>query len=90
MPLGDKLENQNPTLYVKTNERPVTESDYDDSVVDQFDQREIFGTSIGFQYPKQVLNYLTYRLDSNYKRPRTPSHPRGAPCSATRLDYHKQ
>lgn len=43
MPLGDKLENQNPTLYVKTNERPVTESDYDDSVVDQFDQREIFG-----------------------------------------------
>lgn len=43
MPLGDKLENQNPTLYVKTNERPVTESEYDDSVVDQFDQREIFG-----------------------------------------------
>lgn len=42
MPLGDKLENQNPTLYVKTNERPVTESEYDDSVVDQFDQREIF------------------------------------------------
>lgn len=43
MPLGDQLENQNPTLYSKSADRLVTQEEYDDTIVDEFDQREIFG-----------------------------------------------
>lgn len=42
-PGGDVLENINPTLYGKCEERPVTQEETDDNVVDEFDSREIFG-----------------------------------------------
>lgn len=37
------LENVNPKLYKKINEREVTGDDEDEDVVDEFDSREIFG-----------------------------------------------
>ncbi|KAJ8929418.1 hypothetical protein NQ314_017867 [Rhamnusium bicolor] len=41
MPL-DQLENQNPEVYHKSADRPPTLEEQDDSVVDDFDRREIF------------------------------------------------
>jgi len=39
---GDRLDNVNPTLYDTKGKRILTEVDWDDSVVDPFDVREIF------------------------------------------------
>lgn len=39
----NQLENQNPHVYSKTDERSATLEEEDDSVVDAFDRREIFG-----------------------------------------------
>ncbi|CAG9761254.1 unnamed protein product [Ceutorhynchus assimilis] len=55
MNLGDQLENQNPTLYVKTAERSATAQEYDDSVVDEFDQREIFDLIRNINDPEHPL-----------------------------------
>ncbi|KAH1003923.1 MIP18 family protein galla-2 [Dendroctonus ponderosae] len=55
MPFGDELENQNPTLYVKTADRSVTEEEYDDSIVDPFDQREIFDLIRNINDPEHPL-----------------------------------
>lgn len=38
-----QLENQNPHIYSKSDERAATLEEEDDSVVDSFDRREIFG-----------------------------------------------
>ncbi|KAJ3628978.1 hypothetical protein MTP99_013406 [Tenebrio molitor] len=38
----DQLENQNPNVYNKTDERLVTTEEEDDNVVDEFDSREVF------------------------------------------------
>ena len=40
---ADKLENVNPRLYKKIEERPATADDENEDVVDEFDSREIFG-----------------------------------------------
>lgn len=61
MPFGDQLENQNPTLYLKTADRSITEEEYDDSVVDDFDQREIFGKMLLIN--NDYLPMLFGRLD---------------------------
>jgi hypothetical protein len=37
------LENINPKLYRKCEEREITPEDEDDNVVDPFDSREVFG-----------------------------------------------
>ncbi len=37
------LENANPTIYQKSNKRTITEEEKDDSVVDEIDDREVFG-----------------------------------------------
>ncbi|XP_060519766.1 MIP18 family protein galla-2 isoform X2 [Cylas formicarius] len=42
MPLGDQLENQNPSVFGKSEDRSTTLEEEDDSVVDDFDRREIF------------------------------------------------
>lgn len=39
----EQLENENPNIYSKTNERAITADEEDDNVVDEFDAREIFG-----------------------------------------------
>ena len=39
----EKLENVNPILYKKVEERQVTVDDENEDVVDEFDSREIFG-----------------------------------------------
>lgn len=38
------LDNENPTLFNKSDERPVSEKDLDDNETEEFDSREIFGT----------------------------------------------
>jgi hypothetical protein len=38
-----ELENINPSIYKKTDEREVTKSELDEDVVDPIDEREIFG-----------------------------------------------
>lgn len=40
------LENINPKLYRKCEEREITPEDEDDNVVDPFDSREVFGILI--------------------------------------------
>ncbi|KAG5885389.1 hypothetical protein JTB14_002786 [Gonioctena quinquepunctata] len=55
MPL-DQLENQNPNVYKKIEERPPTLEDIDDSVVDDFDQREIFDLIRNINDPEHPLS----------------------------------
>ena len=42
------IENANPKLYKKSDERNVTPGEEDENVVDEFDSREVFG--ILFEY----------------------------------------
>ena len=39
----DQLENENPNIYSKTDDRIATAEEEDDNIVDEFDPREIFG-----------------------------------------------
>lgn len=41
--MSSDLENINPKLYRKCEEREISQFDEDDEVVDEFDAREIFG-----------------------------------------------
>lgn len=41
--MSDTLENINPKLYKKIDERQVTVQDEDEDIEDEFDAREIFG-----------------------------------------------
>jgi len=40
------LDNENPTLFDKSEERKVSEKDLDDNEAEEFDSREIFGKLI--------------------------------------------
>ncbi|XP_049785525.1 MIP18 family protein galla-2 [Schistocerca cancellata] len=51
----DRLENINPKLYRKCEERQITESDEDDNVTDEFDSREIFDLIRGINDPEHPL-----------------------------------
>lgn len=42
--MNENLENINPKLYKKADEREITAEELDDDVTDEFDAREIFGT----------------------------------------------
>ncbi|XP_066256095.1 MIP18 family protein galla-2 [Euwallacea similis] len=55
MPLGDELENQFPSVYVKASDRTSIQDEYDDSVVDEFDQREIFDLIRNINDPEHPL-----------------------------------
>jgi hypothetical protein len=49
----DTLENVNPKLYEKCEERRVTEEEEDENIVDEYDAREVFGIlSIIYTYSK--------------------------------------
>lgn len=53
---AEKLENVNPTLYKKVNERQVTADDENEDVVDEFDAREVFGAyTITFTFNSQFF-----------------------------------
>lgn len=51
----DRLENINPKLYKKCQEREITEGDEDDEIVDEFDSREIFDLIRGISDPEHPL-----------------------------------
>lgn len=40
-----ELENVNPQIFKKSDARSTNDRDYDENVVDPFDEREIFGMS---------------------------------------------
>lgn len=40
---GIELDNINPSIYEKSDDRTITLDERNDNVVDEFDQREIFG-----------------------------------------------
>lgn len=42
--MNENLENINPKLYKKIDEREITAEELDEDVTDEFDAREIFGT----------------------------------------------
>uniref|UniRef100_A0A8D8U189 MIP18 family protein CG7949 n=1 Tax=Cacopsylla melanoneura TaxID=428564 RepID=A0A8D8U189_9HEMI len=54
-PSGDALENINPTLYGKCEERLVTREEEDDDIADEFDSREIFDLIRNIYDPEHPL-----------------------------------
>ncbi|XP_076758976.1 MIP18 family protein galla-2 [Xylocopa sonorina] len=53
--MADTLENINPKLYRRTDERQITEKDEDEDVVDDFDTREIFDLIKNINDPEHPL-----------------------------------
>ena len=51
----ERLDNINPPLYDKIKERELTEADWDESVVDPFDTREIFDLVRDINDPEHPL-----------------------------------
>ena len=52
---ADRLDNVNPTLYDRTGERILTEADWDDSITDPVDVREIFDLIRDINDPEHPL-----------------------------------
>lgn len=61
------LDNENPTLFDKSEERKLSEKDYDDDETDEFDSREIFGKQFKLNYKTSLICFekLFYLLKSN-------------------------
>lgn len=53
--MADRLENINPKLYKKINERQITANDEDEEIVDEFDSREIFDLIRNINDPEHPL-----------------------------------
>ncbi|XP_076632140.1 MIP18 family protein galla-2 [Colletes latitarsis] len=53
--MGDALENINPKLYKKIDERQVTAKDEDEDIADEFDEREIFDLIRNINDPEHPL-----------------------------------
>ncbi|OTF75721.1 hypothetical protein BLA29_001223 [Euroglyphus maynei] len=49
------LDNVNPKIYVKRQDRPIKKFEYDDNVVDEIDSREIFDLIRGIKDPEHPL-----------------------------------
>lgn len=45
-----ELENINPSVYKKTDERAAAKTDYNENVVDPIDEREVFGMNFVLVY----------------------------------------
>ncbi|KOX76436.1 hypothetical protein WN51_12117 [Melipona quadrifasciata] len=56
--MGDTLENINPKLYKKINEREITVEDEDEDIVDEFDTREIFDLIRNINDPEHPLSLI--------------------------------
>ena len=52
---ADRLDNVNPTLYDRTGERILTEADWDDTITDPVDVREIFDLIRDINDPEHPL-----------------------------------
>ncbi|XP_076243836.1 MIP18 family protein galla-2 isoform X1 [Calliopsis andreniformis] len=53
--MGDTLENINPKLYKKVDERQITAADEDEDLADEFDAREIFDLIRNINDPEHPL-----------------------------------
>ncbi|CAK9799390.1 MIP18 family protein galla-2 [Anthophora quadrimaculata] len=53
--MRDTLENQDPKLYKKIDERQITAADEDEDIVDEFDTREIFDLIRNINDPEHPL-----------------------------------
>ncbi|XP_063701400.1 MIP18 family protein galla-2 [Culicoides brevitarsis] len=49
------MENLNPSIFRRTNERPITEEELDESIVDPIDQREVFDLIRNVRDPEHPL-----------------------------------
>lgn len=86
------LENLNPSLYEKLEERQLTESDYDNSVDDEIDAREIFDIIRNVQDPEHpltleelnVVDVESIRVDPSRQRCRVEFTPTIPHCSMVR------
>ena len=71
-------ENAAPQIYAKSTKRELSDLDLDDSVEDEFDDREVFGE------PQRRLTLFSTdsqsvrRFDTEHQRPRASAKPRGA------------
>lgn len=52
------LDNENPTLFEKSEERKVSEKDLDDNEAEEFDSREIFGEVLKINLTDRKVFYL--------------------------------
>ncbi|GFG33220.1 hypothetical protein Cfor_05529 [Coptotermes formosanus] len=74
------LENINPKLYRKCDEREITPEEEDDNVVDPFDSREVFDMIRGINDPEhpltlEELNVVDQSLiETTITRPHLPIH----------------
>lgn len=67
----DQLENENPNVFNKTEDRLVTIDEEDDTIVDEFDRREIFG--IIFYFMRfYVINFIVLDLIRDINDPEHP------------------
>lgn len=58
-----EIENLNPNVYKKLDERKTVAADWDDSVDDPFDEREVFGEfQNNFLILKRLLGSLLYLI----------------------------
>ncbi|XP_012269073.2 MIP18 family protein galla-2 [Athalia rosae] len=53
--MGEQLENVNPKLYKKVDDRQITANDEDEDIVDEFDSREIFDLIRNINDPEHPL-----------------------------------
>lgn len=56
------LDNENPTLFEKSEERKVSEKELDDYEVEEFDSREIFG-KLFLLLKHNALNFKNNSID---------------------------
>lgn len=56
------LDNENPTLFEKSEERKVSEKELDDNEVEEFDSREVFG-KLFLLLKQYVLNFENNSID---------------------------
>ena len=50
------MENLNPVIYQKLSSRPVTDTDWDETIYDPFDSREIFDLIRNINDPEHPLS----------------------------------
>ena len=51
----DSIQNLNPSVYQKLDERKLSETDYDNDYIDQIDEREVFDIIRNLQDPEHPL-----------------------------------
>ena len=89
----DSIQNLNPSVYQKLNERKLSETDYDNDYIDQIDEREVFDIIRNLQDPEHpltleelnVLDIESIKIDYKSMVCRVEFTPTIPHCSMVRL-----